>query len=209
MKNVLGITIALALTTTGMITVVKSRNADKAEARQVASRKAFGAKLARSTEAAKEARDAARQAEREEASKVRERWEATPEGKLTTALVTAGQWVGLRYNFNNTKLRNDALYNAEQNGYTLGHPGLVPFLVIALRAKEKHPDWSAEQCIEAGKIAATAMRSLGDNYHPNSVFIVVDDVVKFEILNQDNRNLVTALIAVYARYNAVARRHAA
>lgn len=205
MKNVIGITVALGLVASGVATVVKHRKDKRAAERQVAARNALKAKQARSAEAAADAqaeRDAVKaKALREE----NERLANTPEVLAGNALECAARWVGLHYNFLDETLRNDAFHYAEQNGFTLVSEGFIPFLIVALRAKDLHPDWLPEQHVEAGKIAAAAMKILGDDYHQSVVFTVVDDVVKFEIINPANTNAVTALVTTYATKLAQAR----
>lgn len=205
MNKFVGVAIGLTIASLGAAVVIKTNKEQEAAERRAASRKAFRAKLKRSSEVAAEVREEQQEAARKE----RERLADTPEAKLKSELIMMGSWLGLKYNFNNAELFEKAITTAELMGYQIGSTAIVPFLITSIRAKELNPDWSAEQCTEVGKIAVSAMNSLGDNYHQNSVFLVVDDIVNFETINPDNANVITGIIVAYASKKAAYRSWAA
>lgn len=203
MNKLIGVAIGLTIAATGLVTVYKETKAIKAARRKSASKAAFTDKLVRSSEMALEA----------EVDKLTElrpapvAQPAEPENKLKKELIMAGSWLGLKYNFNDEAQFEKAITHAELLGYA--DNAIVPFVITSLRAKERNPEWSDDQCVEVGKIAVIAMNSLGDHYSEQAVFLVVDDIVGFEILNPDNQNEVTGIIATYASKKAAHRRWAA
>lgn len=203
MNKLIGVAIGLTIAATGLVTVYKETKAIKTARRKSASKAAFTDKLVRSSEMALEA-EIDRLAELCPAPVTQP---AEPENKLKKELIMAGSWLGLKYNFNDEAQFEKAISQAELLGYT--DNAIAPFVITSLRAKERNPEWSDDQCVEAGKIAVIAMNSLGEDYSEHAVFLVVDDIVGFEILNPDNQNEVTGIIATFASKKAAHRRWAA
>lgn len=209
MNKLLGVAIGLTIAAGGLVTVYKETASLKASRRKTAARKVFSDKLCRAADVAEKVRLEQHEVEMEEIRKEGMKMETPVKMTLEQQLVIAGSWVGLKHDFRNAANVDKALTTAELLGFDRDHVGLVPFIVVSKRIQELNEDWSVDQCLEAGKIAVVAMNTLGDDYNCDSVFLVVDDVVRFEILNHDNHNAVTAVIAAYASKKAAALKYAA